>query len=84
MRIDPFFEEGVFEPEAIAAMGQAFDAACAELRNMGKLQMVRKIVAERIVAAARRGDLDPVRLRTMALSWISGHPNVACNYVLSL
>jgi hypothetical protein len=31
---------------------------------------VRKLIAKRIIAAASRGELDPVRLRTAALSWI--------------
>jgi hypothetical protein len=68
MPIDP--EHGAFEPEATAAMGEAFDAACKELREVGQLHMVRKVLAERIIAAARRGELDPVRLRMAALSWI--------------
>jgi hypothetical protein len=32
--------------------------------------MVREAVALRIVAAARTGELNPVRLRTAALNWI--------------
>jgi hypothetical protein len=51
-------------------MARAFEAACKELHDIGGLPMVRKVVAERIIAAARRGELDPVRLRTAALSWI--------------
>jgi hypothetical protein len=31
---------------------------------------VRKLVAKRIIAAASREELDPVRLRAAALSWI--------------
>jgi hypothetical protein len=73
MPIDPFIEHGAFEPEATAAMGEAFEAACKELHDVGQLQMVRKVVAQRIIAAARRGELDPVRLRTAALSWIISH-----------
>jgi hypothetical protein len=68
MPINPFREEGAFEPEATAAMGEAFDTACKELCDVGQLQMVRKMVAQRIIAAARRGELDPVRLRASALS----------------
>ena len=71
MPIDPSIEHCAFEPEATAAMGKAFDAACKELHEVGQLQMVRKVVAQRIIAAARRGELDPVRLRTAALSWIT-------------
>jgi hypothetical protein len=63
-------EHGAFEPDATAAMSEAFEAACKELRELGQLEMVRKVVARRIIAAARRGELDPVHLRTAALSWI--------------
>jgi hypothetical protein len=70
MPIDHSLEQGVFVPEATAAMGQAFEAACKELHDVGGLPMVRKIVAQRIITAARRGEIDPIRLRTAALSWI--------------
>jgi hypothetical protein len=33
MTIDPFTERGAFGPEATAAMGEAFDAACEKLRS---------------------------------------------------
>jgi hypothetical protein len=66
--IDPFREQGAFEPEATAAMGEAFDTACKELCEVGRLEMVRKLVAQRIIAVARKGDLDPVCLRAAALS----------------
>jgi hypothetical protein len=69
MPIDPI-QHCAFEPEATAAMGEAFEAACKELHDVGQLQMVRKVVAGRIIASARSGELDPVRLRTAALSWI--------------
>ena len=64
-------EHGAFEPEAIAAMGEAFKAACKELRDAGERELVRKLIAKRIVAAARRGELDPVRLRAIALRGLS-------------
>jgi hypothetical protein len=83
MPIDLSIENGAFEPEATAAMGEAFEAACKELHDAGKAEVVRKLVAERIIAAASRGELDPVRLRTAALSWIISHPNVARNFALS-
>jgi len=69
MPINPFREQGVFEPEATAAMGEAFDAACKELHDGGEPD-VRKLIAKRIIAAASTGELDPVRLRAAALSWI--------------
>ncbi len=69
MPINPIREQGAFEPEATAAMGEAFDAACKALHDDDELE-VRKLIAKRIIAAARGGELDPVRLRTAALSWI--------------
>ena len=69
MPIDPFLEQGAFGSEATGAMGEAFEAACRELHG-GADPEVRKLIAKRIIAAASRGELDPVRLRTAALSWI--------------
>ena len=70
MPINPSIEHHAFEPEATAAMGEAFEAACKELHSAGVPEVARKLVARRIIAAARRGERDPVRLRTAALSWI--------------
>ncbi len=70
MPIDPSIEDIAFEPEATAAMGEAFEAACNHLHDAGKAELVRKLIAERIIAAASTGELDPVRLRATALSWI--------------
>jgi len=70
MPIDPSLEQGVFGPEATVAMGEAFEAACKELHGGGDPE-VRKLMAKRIIAAASRGELDPVRLRAAALSGLS-------------
>jgi hypothetical protein len=67
MPINPFTAQGAFEPEATAAMGEAFDAACKELHRTRPLEGVREFIAALIVAAARQGELDPVRLRMAAL-----------------
>jgi hypothetical protein len=71
MPIDPFIEYGAFGHQATAAMGEAFDAACKELGEIGQFKELRELIAARIIAAARRGELDPVRLRTSALSGLS-------------
>jgi hypothetical protein len=60
----------VFDPEALAAMGQAFAAACKALDDTGQPQIVREVIAERIVAAARTGERDPARLLEAALPWL--------------
>jgi hypothetical protein len=71
MPINPFTAQGAFEPEATAAMGDAFDAACKELHDSGEPKVRREVIARRIIAAASRGVLDPVRLRAAALERIS-------------
>jgi hypothetical protein len=65
MPID-FLKDGVFEPEATALMGEAFEAACEEL-HFPTHKWAREFIAARIIAAARRGELDLVLLRTAAL-----------------
>jgi len=67
MSIHSFVTPGAFEPAAIAAMSEAFDAACKELNDTGQPQIVLEVIAERIIAAARQGERDPVRLREAAL-----------------
>src|SRR6266853_6944971 len=71
MPIDPSLEQGAFGPEVTSVMGEAFDAACRERHHTGRAEMIREVVARRIIAAARRGELDPVRLRTAALAGLS-------------
>jgi hypothetical protein len=68
MPIDPSTERGAFEPETTAAMGEAFDATCKELHCMSEHEVARKLIATLIVAAASRGEFDPIRLRMVALA----------------
>jgi len=67
MPIRPFIRTGAFEPEVVAAMSEAFEAACKELDEAGQPKMAREVIAGRIIAAARIGERDPVRLRAAAL-----------------
>jgi hypothetical protein len=68
MSIHSFINPGAFEPETIVLMSEVFDAACAELQDTGQPQIVLEVIAERIIAAARNGVRDPVRLREAALA----------------
>ncbi len=68
MPIRSFLQPGAFEPEAIAAMSEAFEAACNELNEAGEPKVAREVIAGRIIAAARAGERDPVRLRAAALA----------------
>ena len=59
---------GTFEPKAVAAMSEAFEAAYEVLQDAGEQHVVREIIAKRIIAAATVGERDPVRLRAAALA----------------
>jgi hypothetical protein len=62
-----FIAPSAFGPEALVAMGEALDAACNELHLTGHLDVVREKIAWRVIAAARFGERDPVRLQEAAL-----------------
>jgi hypothetical protein len=68
-------DASVFDEHATHAMGQAFDAACAELQDGHLSKLVREMMAGRIVAAAKRGERDPQRLCGSALAGIGGERN---------
>jgi hypothetical protein len=48
-------------------MGEAFDAVCNEVHLVDESKELRPLVATGIIAAARQGEIDPVRLRMKAL-----------------
>jgi len=62
-----FKQDGLLEPDAIASMSEAFEAACKQLDDTAQPELVLHVIADRIVAAARTGERDPVRLREAAL-----------------
>jgi len=59
-------QPGAFEPEAIAVMSEAFEAAIKELQDTG--DVMREVIAGRIIAAATLGERDPARLLVAALA----------------
>lgn len=63
----PFFLNHGFDPEAITAMGDAYDRACAKLHDRGQPEVVREVIAKRIIKAAKEGERDPERLCGIAL-----------------
>ena len=65
-----------FDDDATSAMGAAFDAACKGLRDRGQPNIVREIIAKRIIEAAKKGERDPIRLRNSGLAAL-GHDREA-------
>jgi len=66
MPIRSFIQPGAFDPEAIAAMSEALEAALKELQDTGQ-SVAPEVIASRIIAAAKLGERDPVCLREAAL-----------------
>jgi hypothetical protein len=62
MTIHSFIAPGVFEPEAIMVLGEAFETAVKELPDNAQPEVARELIAGRIIAAARLGERDPARL----------------------
>jgi hypothetical protein len=59
------FKDVAFEPETLRAMTKAFDLACEQLGKQPDL--VKEIVAVRIIELAKRGVTDPRQLCEDAL-----------------
>jgi hypothetical protein len=57
-----------FGPEAIEALGKAYDMALASLRDVGQPDLVREVIARRIIETAQNGERDPAKLCAVALS----------------
>jgi hypothetical protein len=60
--------EHAFDPETVRMLGVAFDKAIHGLHDQGQPEIVREIVAKRIIALATRGERDPDRLCDSALA----------------
>jgi hypothetical protein len=68
MPIRPFRQPGAFGPEEIAAMSEALEAALNEIGGAENPEVTRERIAQRILAAAKLGERDPLRLREAALA----------------
>jgi hypothetical protein len=55
------------DAETARVMNEAFDQICQHLQDTGQPEIVHEVIAEKIVAAAKRGERDPVRLRDIVL-----------------
>jgi hypothetical protein len=64
-----FRRNDVFPPEAMAAIGEAYDTAIASLQDDAKSAfIVRERIAKRIMKAAYAGEIDRERLCQSGLS----------------
>jgi hypothetical protein len=69
------FPTDCYEPDVVALMSQAFDAAQQQITTRSHeadLRAIHKIMELRIMAAVRDGERDKNRLTQLALDAISG------------
>lgn len=62
------FHSSAFDPETVQVLCNAFDKARALMHDRGQPDIVNEVVAQRIIAFAKRGERDPDRLCVMALA----------------
>jgi hypothetical protein len=55
------------DAETARAMDEAFDQICQHLQDTGQPDIVREVIANRIIDEAKRGERDPARLRDIVL-----------------
>ncbi|HEY1748713.1 MAG TPA: hypothetical protein VGG11_18350 [Xanthobacteraceae bacterium] len=60
-----------FDDEATRVMGEAFDMACAELQDSNLSDLIREMIAERIIEAAKKGERRPQRLCSVGVAAVS-------------
>jgi len=66
-KVIPFLRDVSFDPDATHIMGKAFDCACKELHGIGRSDLVKSVLAKRIIELANTGERDPNRLCDRAL-----------------
>ena len=63
----PVFEHAAFDCQTTQLMGEVYDCICQMPIARTWPQIVREVIASRIIEAAHGGERDPDRLRACAL-----------------
>jgi hypothetical protein len=63
----PSAENVFFDDEATRVMGVAFDEACNFVVGSASTDILRELIAARIIEVAKTGERDPARLHSRAL-----------------
>ena len=71
--IIPFLQGTSFPPEVVTVLGDAYDRACRSLHDTGQPDLVREVIAKRIIKLAKNGERDPRTLCEEALKALGVH-----------
>lgn len=67
MPFTPYLHGRSFDPDTLKCMGSAFDAACKQLGLIDRTDPLTQLVAESVIALARRDECDPLELKERVL-----------------
>lgn len=70
-RVIPLFKNDSFDPDVTQAMAQAYEQACQQLNGSAN-DLVKEVIAKRIIHLAQTGVRDPIMLRERALEALGG------------
>ena len=68
MAIYRLLQGAAFDPEAVKALTDAYEATLQKLKLTDRTDPLTEIVATAIITAARSGERDPIRLMESALA----------------
>ena len=57
-----FFRKSDFDPETVKVLCDAYDKASKSLHDNGQPDIVKEVIARRIISLAQKGERDPDRL----------------------
>jgi hypothetical protein len=63
-----FFRKSDFDPETVKLLCDAYDKASRSLDDNGQPDMVKEVIARRIISLAQKGERNPDRLCARALA----------------
>ena len=70
-----FFRDASFDPETVKVLCDAYDKASRSLHDNGQPDIVKEVIARRIISLAKKGERDPDRLCAGALAALGPHTN---------
>ena len=62
------FRKSDFDPETVKVLCDAYDRASKSLHDNGQPDIVKEVIARRIISLAQKGERDPDRLCARALA----------------
>jgi hypothetical protein len=77
MAIYRFLRDSTFEPEAVEAMGRAYEDLLVDLRLVDRNDPFTEIVAKEILKIAGRGERDAGAIRAKVLAAIGNAPRLS-------